>query len=106
MDHETISRKQKIELARKMAGKNDYRGRKGREEGNGWNHDEREGAGAGHFFLRILLSTFLLLAVMGVTKFDAAGDGNGEMYQKKIVKVLKRQEGLDRVKTVLSAKIS
>jgi hypothetical protein len=112
MDRETISRKQKIELARKMAGKNYYGSGNRRTEtfrkteafGNEKFGDEKYGRKAGekgHFFLRILLSIFVLLAVMGVTEFDAMGDGNGEKYQKQLVKILKSQEGVERVKAVI-----
>ncbi len=87
MDQENLSRKQKIELARRMAGT----GSECRE-------------GENHFFLRTLLSVFILLAVLGMTKFETAEEGNVKEYQTKVVSALKTQKGMDAIKELIAKK--
>ena len=86
MDQENLSRSQKIEMARKMAG-------------SSAESQEEEG----HFFLRILLSAFILLAVMGMTKFEAMGEEKAQEYQTKVTGALKAQRGLDAIKEIIAS---
>ena len=51
----------------------------------------------------MLLSSFLLLAVLGVTKFEAMGKEQSQEYQTKLVYILKTQSGIDHIKEFLKS---
>ena len=102
MDQETISRKEKIEMARKESERLDFSYRKlypnyQKEDSQGKESEH------GYFFLRVLLSSFLLLAVLGVTKFEAMGKEQSQEYQTKLVHILKTQSGIDHIKEFLKS---
>ncbi len=95
MDHETISRKDKIEMARRMVGNS----RGGRYYGRCRETGDNVSASSGSlFFLRFLFSFFLFLSVLAVTEFHAMGEEKAAEYQKKIEHVLVSQRGIEKIK--------
>lgn len=102
MDQETISRKEKIEMAKRQVRQ---RGFSYRNIHNTYQKDspyERE-TESGYLFLRVLLSSFLLLAALGVTRFEAMGEQQAQEYQTKLVKVLKTQPQVEYMKELLKS---
>lgn len=102
MDHETISRKEKVEMARRQAGHNGFSYRTIHSSCKKDSLEEKEPE-RGYFFLRVLLSAFLLLAALGVTRFEAMGKQQAQEYQAKLVKVLKKQPEVEHIKELLKS---
>ena len=91
MDHETISRKEKIERARRLSGS---------KKSAGYQNDSDlyPSSFASRFFLRMLLSIFLFLAVLTITKFQAMGETKADDFRGKIHSALISQQGVERIK--------
>lgn len=102
MDQETISRKEKIEMARRQSWQADFPYKKTYHTYQKENLQEQESEHS-YFFLRILLSCFLLLAILGITRFEAMGEQESQKYQAKLVKVLKKQPEIDYIKGILKS---
>lgn len=96
MDHETISRKDKIELARRMV--ENSRGSRHSWHCGETGDDNASVPAFGMFFLRLLFSFFLFLSVLAVTEFHAMGEEKAAECQEKIGNVLVSQRGIEKIK--------
>lgn len=103
MDQETISRKEKIEMARKLTNHEIIPRYSRASSGEQIYEGNRKEIFGGYFFLRMLLSGFLLLAILGITRFDAMGEQQAQKYQAKLTKVLKNQTGVEHIKKILKS---
>lgn len=105
MDHETISRKEKIEIARRLAGTSGSSGYKKHAfeayRDNLGNDGPDGQTTGGRFFLRLLLSGFFFLVVLSVTEFHAMGKEQAGKYQVKIENALKTQTGMEKIKELI-----
>lgn len=99
MDHETISRKDKIELARKLAGSRRNAGYQSCPYLYDSNGQEMPASSfTSRFFLRLLLSAFLFLSVLAVTDFHAMGEKKAEYCREKLSHALISQQGVEQIK--------